>query len=270
MRESDPYSEPRPRLFGWPAGARPLPGHVPDDAARTALSGADDGAGGMKVLTQAGEQMTQRPEGLVGMRDELAGIAGAVLDAGVDLYLDASMLARLDCLKAGPNTALLLPNIDGPSLPLRINSAVLTEGALARSAGCLGWQWFRLGSKSVQAAIRTGSRELDQEATSVWIHDGDCVGAPEEPTCLRAVLETEAEPLMRDPLEESGGWLRGTANGLAAWHRLSPEPQPGVDLAMTKRAAASDADGQAPLWFMILGAAVLLGMPIYKFTRPAK
>jgi hypothetical protein len=154
--------------------------HVPDDAARIGLSVADHGAGGVKVVTQAGEQMRHAPNELAGVLDEFDAMAGATAEAGVDVYVDASMLSRLDTLEIGPNTRVLLGNLNGSSMPLRGGPKGVAEVALARSADGMGRLWFRLSSRSGQAALRVAMQERDQSSTTVLVHDVGCVEPPRD------------------------------------------------------------------------------------------
>lgn len=104
---------------------------------------ADDG---LKVVLASGDELAHTPGSLQRFTRELDEMAQLSDEAGVDLYLDASVADDLAQLPLGPNTHVYLANIDGPSLPLRAVEGV-TQAKVGNNL------WLRLGSEALERAV---------------------------------------------------------------------------------------------------------------------
>jgi len=145
-----------------------------DDIGRVGVFVADDGSGALKVVMKGGDEVAHSADsfkGLVGELDEMAKVAD---DAGVDVFIDESALARLDDLAVGDNTRLFLANTDGPSWPIRQAANGAAEVGVAKGT------WLKVGAHladlSLDLALRLSSLPLDGTETRAVV-DPDCDGA---------------------------------------------------------------------------------------------
>ena len=125
--------------------------HVADDAARVPLfvSKADDGL----HLVIAGEEVVHDAAGLRRVVDDLDAMASGSDGAGIDVYLDASALESAHDLALGPRVRLFLADVDGPSVPLRL------EGGVAAVSPARG-VWLDVGSTLADAVLEVATSDL--------------------------------------------------------------------------------------------------------------
>lgn len=129
---------------------------------------ADDG---LRVVMGSGDELAHTRDSLGALTRDLDTMAAGSAEAGVDVFLDASVAGELGDLAVGPHTRVWLANLDGPSLPLRAGTVPgTTEVAVARNT------WVRFGTDVGDAALQVATSVPDVTVTV----SGPCGASPDE------------------------------------------------------------------------------------------
>jgi hypothetical protein len=223
--------------------------HTASSASRVPLyvTRADDG---LKVVLSSGDELVHSPASLQRFTAELDEMATIADDAGVDLFVDASVASELAGLPVGPNTRVWLANVDGPSLPLRATADGAAEVGLGHDL------WVRLGTDLAQVAVQIANAPVAAEVTVA----GPCGTDPAEAIDQQLPGDTL---VVLDDLDPSGrdAWV-----DYAAEHGLDLVVVGLADVcsdaALPVRAAAERAATTADLWAL----AQAEGPPVLEHT----
>jgi len=148
--------------------------HVADDVGRIGVFVADDGAGALKVVMRGGDEAAHSVDSFGRLVDDLDGMGGALDGAGVDVFVDASAIGRLDSLAVGKNTRLFLANTDGASWPIRRAAGGAVDVGVADRI------WVRVGAHvadvALDVALRVATMPLHGDEPRAVV-DPDCDGS---------------------------------------------------------------------------------------------
>jgi hypothetical protein len=158
------------KVLGAGVAAERVFAHGASSGARLGVFVADDGAGAIKLVMKGGDAVSETPASLRKTLADLDEMASATPDAGVDVFVDPSMVRRLGELDVGPNTRLFLANTEGASTPLRKAGDGVQLG-VGRDGSRF---WVNVTSEVLQQTVglmgqRTGG-------TTVVVTDPDCEG----------------------------------------------------------------------------------------------